>query len=418
MFWTPKWKKEAKLTIKGAKKFISYKRDLLEDEHIKNIQSRQQDVKDAIQVGDIKEVKKKCSLLEQECKRSLSNYVRPSWIAENTEVFFVAIVVALGLRAYYLQPFRIPTGSMQPTLNGINGHAFPRDKWPNFIKRQAERVSHGRSYINVIADKDVTIKAIAEFQSLKFFTKCQIQFEGGSSVTESTSRNALVSILQRNPANPSDQSDYKKSYEKGEVIAQGFVDTGDLVLVDKFSYHFRKPQRGETFVFDTRNIEEIHQALEGIKDKDGKITDLILKEQQGGSHYIKRCIGIPGDTISINEAGQLIINGKVANDKGIEYAMKLTYNREGHQGYVHGTSSASNTPKLYNQILDGPSKQLTLKGPEHLQLSEYAAFGDNTANSLDSRYWGAVKQYNLVGPALITLWPFTHEIDPHWGIIK
>jgi len=408
MFWTPKWKKEAKLTIKGAKKFISYKRDLLEDEHIKNIQSRQQDVKDAIQAGDMKEVKKKCSLLEQECKRSLSNYVRPSWIAENTEVFFVAIVVALGLRAYYLQPFRIPTGSMQPTLNGINGHAFPKDKWPNFIKRQAERVSHGRSYIDIVAENDVDIEGISEFQSLKFFTKCQIQFSDGSTRTESTSKSALLSLIEPN----------KTSFKKGEVIAQGFVDTGDLVLVDKFSYHFRKPQRGETFVFDTRNIEEIHQGLEGIKDKDGKTVKIILKEQQGGSHYIKRCIGTPGDTISINEAGQLIINGKVANDKGIEYAMKLTYNRDGHQGYVHGSSSAPNTPKVYNHIIDGPSKQLTLKGADHLQLSEYAAFGDNTANSLDSRYWGTVKQYNLVGPALITLWPFTHEIDPHWGIIK
>src|SRR3989338_6269988 len=41
------------------------------------------------------------------------------WIRENGEVFLVAILGAMAFRAYFLQPFRIPTGSMQPTLYGI-----------------------------------------------------------------------------------------------------------------------------------------------------------------------------------------------------------------------------------------------------------------------------------------------------------
>ena len=63
MLWKPKWKKEALLTLKGANKFINYKKDLITASDIENIRTRQQELKDAIKSKDSKETKKKCCLL-------------------------------------------------------------------------------------------------------------------------------------------------------------------------------------------------------------------------------------------------------------------------------------------------------------------------------------------------------------------
>ena len=72
-------------------------------------------------------------------------------------------------------------------------------------------------------------------------------------------------------------------------------------------------------------------------------------------------------------------------------------------------------------LLDGRA-YITEGGTVHLSndskrpyLREYVALGDNSTreNSFDSRYWGPVRQYNIVGPASFCLWPFTS----HWGLI-
>jgi len=404
--FTPKWKKEAKLLAKGGRKFVNYKRDLLKPERVDEIESRLDDLLKAIKANDEKKAVEAGKQLRATCENSLK-YEKPvGWLEENVEVMFVAIVIALGLRAYYLQPFRIPTGSMQPTLNGIVGTSMSEDKWPSFPQRMAEYVLRGRKYVKVENDRDRNLVRIPsnlgdvaqDVQHLHFFSRSRLYF-----------RDSPPMMLPA-PVNPMGQAGLNLAIgeaamnggllRKGAVLAEGYIDTGDLVLVNKFSYHFRKPKRGEVFVFDTIGIK-------GIRERQG--------EQADGSHYIKRLCGVPGDTLSIVPPN-LLVDGKVATEPGIQKVINgdPPFTEKGYVMATGGerTGKDGRPPRQYIAPGLGP---LVLAKDTKQGLREYAALGDNTRNSLDSRYWGSVKEYNLVGPALFSLWPIT---TGHWGFIR
>lgn len=398
--FTAKWKKDALILAKGARKFVNYKRDVLKPERVEEIESRRADLLAAIKSGNQEKVKEASKQLRGTCENALPWEKPQGWFEENVEVMFVAIVIALGLRAYYLQPFRIPTGSMQPTLNGIVGTKMKKEDWPSFPVRAAEWVLRGRSYVKVVNDRDRRIAPgnyrgidVRDVQSWHFFSRGEMRF--------------LDSRPMRlpAPANPSGEAGLDDALrgammnggvlKEGVVMMEGTIDSGDLVLVDKFSYHFRKPKRGEVFVFDTVGIR-------GIQEHSGP--------QGGGAHYIKRLVGVPGDDLSI-KTPDLLVNGKVAREAGMR---RVAEGGEGfgndHEGYV--VAQASNEMRRY---LVNEGDVLSLRFEARPGQREYAALGDNTGNSLDSRYWGTVKEFNLVGPALFSLWPIT---TGHWGLIR
>ncbi len=403
--FTPDWKKNANYLVKGATKFLNYKRDLLTADRIAEIESRRKDLVQAIKSKDKEKVEEASKQLRATCEKSLPREKPQNWFEENVEVMFVAIVIALGLRAYYLQPFRIPTGSMQPTLNGITGTPLKQEEWPSFPKRVMQGILRGRSYEKVVNDKDrrVEIRGVSQdgeligdvrnFQWMHFFSRSQLV---------SLDEKPLRLPCPASQAHEIGLSDAMKQngglLKKGQVLMEGYIDTGDLVLVDKFSYHFRKPKRGEVFVFDTLNIKGIEEHSSGPEGV--------------GSHYIKRLVGVPGDELSIMEP-DLFVNGKIAKEPGMRRVVegKPPFKDE-HEGYV---LAEARDPRLKYHLAK-PEDKLTLEDEKAMPgMREYAAMGDNTSSSLDSRYWGSVKEYNLVGPALFSLWPFT---TGHWGFIK
>lgn len=395
-FFTPRFLKQAKLLHKGVTRFIDYKRDLLPQDKLDEILTLRRSLEDAMKARDRQRIKTLNEELNKVCEQALPNG-GTSEIGDNVEVFFVAIVIALGIRGYIAQPFQIPTGSMQPTLNGITAEATAEDPTPGLLGNLASFVTSTR-YINVVSDHDGELdprEPISEHRLAIFMPYCLLHFKDGHTIKINCPQRQLLDELQlvkhikSEPVETTnDTPDRRMVYglrggekiRKGQLLARGIVHNGDHVLVDKFSYHFRSPTRGEVFVFTTKHIRGINVPVE-----------------QGAQHYIKRLAGLPGDELEVI-APKLFHNGKEAEEFGFQRVMKGTYQTpvDGYRGYAD--------PRLVGGGIDKIS----------LRSEDYFAMGDNSYNSSDSRVWGAVPERNLVGPALFCYWPLTS----HWGRIK
>src|ERR1043166_1062328 len=104
---------------KHVRKILDHQRDLLAPKAIGEVESAMRDVDAAIAAkADRAALEKKMEDLEQTANDSLKPYPRATY-RENVEVLLVALAVAMAIRTFFLQPFKIPTGSMQPTLWGV-----------------------------------------------------------------------------------------------------------------------------------------------------------------------------------------------------------------------------------------------------------------------------------------------------------
>jgi signal peptidase I len=128
----------------------------------------------------------------------------------------------------------------------------------------------------------------------------------------------------------------------------------DRVLANHFIYHFRKPHRGEIVVFNT--------------------TPRTKKAGCGGGTFVKRLIGLPGDTVREDEKGFIWVDGKKLDEPYI---------------------SAKRRDE------DVANREESWQVPK----GEYFFMGDNRGQSCDSRRWGSVPRKNLIGPVFATYWP-------------
>src|SRR6266403_1361345 len=362
--FTSRYVKHSKLLLRHAQKYLRYKRDVLDTETYDAVGADIRRLHAALRQHDRKQIESRAEALDAQLHRLTPITWESHW-RENCEVILVAIVVAVGIRSYFLQPFKIPTGSMQPTLNGIIGHPSTTPT-PNILRQIGEFIVMGRNYINVVSREDDQVFEIAQKKVLFFFTFSRVICQR---------QNFLVYA-------PPDTLSHDfnvfpgRVYHRGEVIARGTIDTGDQVFVDKFTYNFVKPHRGDVFVFKTNHIPGIREDPEA-----------------GSPFYIKRLGGLPGDTLRIDPPF-LYVNGKKAEGYGFERVMSA---KPPYRGYASGHEYLSRPDQVFSVPRNG-----------------YFALGDNSYNSYDSRYWGPVPDVNLVGRGLLVYWPFY----PHWGLIR
>jgi signal peptidase I len=130
--------------------------------------------------------------------------------------------------------------------------------------------------------------------------------------------------------------------------------TGQVLVVSRVNYLLANPQRGDIIVFNPPDVPPDEPP------------------------YIKRVIGVPGDTVEIRDT-QVYVNGELL-----------------YEPYINEPCTAGSCP----------NKSWTL-GPD-----EYFMMGDNRNHSRDSRAFGVVKRERIIGEALIRYWP-----PSDWGLV-
>ncbi len=403
-WFMPSWRRQANETAAALARYINHFRPDIPAEKLEELADIRTRLRAALLDWKKEDATKLVELVATKSE-SLRGFKRNA-VAEVVESFFIIMVVFLGIRTYYAQPFRIPTGSMQPSLNGIIVH--PIDELPSAPKRWWDALTLGSSYIDETAEQDMVLTGIQDETYWLLFTRTRLTFigkEDGRTITltvPAASGTVLEYLRERGKLtehlSPAGRRVGFGSFRKGEIVMRGRADAGDMVLVNRITYHFRHPKRGETFVFDTR----------GIRTK--STGSLMMDDQTGGTHYIKRLCGIPGDKLEVRTP-LLLVNGKPAEEQTIARvaASQPPFNAEGYQALptaaMHLGRPAYFTQGTVRTLRDDAATP---------NLREYVALGDNTVNSLDSRYWGPVRQFNIIGPAAFTLWPFSS----HWGSIE
>ncbi len=381
--------KEGLSLIKGVRKFLRYNDDLISDDRKSLIGEKKEAFAKTLKdrSSKRKELEFLAEDLTETCKKSVKDYKPSAW-KENIEVIFVAVVIAMGIRAYFIQQFKIPTGSMQPTLNGIIAYPTPEMNpnaernapedytSPGFAQRMWDKFWYGRSHVEWIAEEDDALILDRDHfygtTHFIFFPRTYLITKNGHVFSAPGTESRVLNLINRQlVSNPK----YVKTVpiKAGETIAQGYVDTGDQLVVNKFIYHWKRPNRGDVFVFNTRDISYIQRQLD---------------PRQGSQHYIKRLTGIPGDELAVVPP-QLLVNGQPAEEPGIQRVAS-------QEGYYTGYTR------------QGGNLQVTLKE------DQYWAMGDNSANSSDSRTWGVVPEENIVGRAAFVYYPFGH----HFGKVN
>ncbi len=497
-----KTRKEARHLAGLANKVLHYRRDLLEPDRATDIRNA---TKDLLELADQKpipkdELRSARMRLEKLLDRSGGKIYPVTFLSENVEILLVAAILAIGIRSFFIQPFKIPTNSMWPTYAGMTAEVYSEDKpRPSLPVHIAEVIFRGaggytveapasgellipvvreggglrlhfmpeagrkyfvwpsqfRRYEFRVGDQRVSARVPFEFpldtvlveSQLKgwvedlpqwqrkvypYFVRKLVQdsIESVADELPDDLEGQLQLAQQRGilPARFDEQmqlaqnrgllADFEQlqipgtgqivniywlrvftpegelvRLQQGDPIVDFDILTGDMLFVDRFSYHFVRPEIGDPIVFETNLIQ-----------------GLVRNDVPDDKYYIKRLVGAGGDSLQIQEPA-LLRNGEPI--AGSDVFLRNQAQEDDFRGYMEaGWLSGGRI--------------------ESIPIGYFFAMGDNSPESSDSRLWGLhvpeesiyrqrkrqgdpinyVPETSVVGQALFIFYPFSSRWGP------
>ncbi len=415
--------------LEMAERVYHYRRDQLSSSELTDLQTQTHDLRRLVKErAERMKLKLAIESLESTLRQLGGSHYPKSSLVENVEFFLVAAIVILGFRAFFLQPFKIPTNSMWPSYYGMKAEIFqPEVDAPNLAGQAFRFVAFGARRKEITANRDGEVSAdFFESGELAYTMKPgrnwlifpttvreytfyvngepshftvpldfhdtdhvmrQTYFQSDREFAEYLARiqkegpKLTSSIIQVNAASGRKvrvvRVPLERTVSKDDILLRFDVLTGDQLFVDRMTYHFMAPKVGQGFVFRT-----------------GKIDSPYMKSrttgQQIDEYYIKRLVGTPGDTLEIKDYG-LFRNGEpITGSKAFEKNAKQSDNYVGYRNELG--------------LADGQSMTVP--------KDHFMVLGDNSANSQDGRYWGYVPGSEVVGRPIFIYYPFTKRWGP------
>jgi signal peptidase I len=379
--------RQATAMAKHVRKLLNHQRDILSPQAVQAVDAAIRDLQNTVASrADQATLEKQMENLETVANKWLKPYPFAAW-RENVEVLLVALTVAMGIRTFFLQPFKIPTGSMQPTLYGVTSSNLltePKAKIPTGWERIREWFE-GISYIHIVADNEGKVDGITPPVRFLIFNIKQTLFLGGKPYTIWFPPDYGSSTLDQRAELP-----YDKVYHPGEDVIKLKVHAGDHLFVDRVSYNFIPPHRGDIVVFETKGIPEERRTGPGWN---------IPPDQ----FYIKRLVGLPGERVQIGNDRHLIIDGKRLDSSTPHFQNIYSFNpKEPTRDSIYSGHDGRIAP-YFGDHQEGVA----------VPKDGYLVMGDNTASSLDSRFWGPLSTQSVIGKAFFVYWPLTERFG--WG---
>lgn len=378
-------------------KLLKAQQDLLSPQAIDAIQKPAEELRRALRTGAAREaILQRMKELDEAAMRWLKPFPHAG-IRENVEVVLVAVTVALAIRTFFLQPMKIPTGSMQPTLFGITAENLKGKtggEIPNGFGRFVDSWFRGISYYHIVAETDGELGQIEMPQTVLPFVKKQrflvgdtwhtIWFPPATLPNRGIPSQYLIFAHADAPLG--------RHYQKGEDIIKLKVVAGDHLFVNRMTYNFRPPKRGEIVIFETRGIPGI---------------------QQQDTYYIKRLVALGGERVRIGNDQHLIINGERLDASTPHFENVYTFGKEPREyqyfGHVNGLAARRSNTGIDIPLFPDETAEFAVR-PKH-----YLVMGDNTMNSADSRYWGDFPQEKVIGKSSFVYWPISSRFGwSHW----